>query len=80
GLSEHALDRGSLAEQLGERVPSEAETRAVSTGSLVDNAFVDEQLALVLERYRSLADGAVADYIPVLAGVDAGLFGIALLG
>lgn len=80
GLSEHALDRGTLAEELAERVTPAEESRSVSTGRLAARAFIAEQLEVVLERYRDLGDGVVADYIPILAEADPRLFGIALLG
>jgi glutaminase len=60
--------------------PLEAEERQVSTGSLPAE---EEVVAVVLEayeRYRGLADGVVADYIPALAKASASLFGICLVG
>ncbi|MFN8168216.1 MAG: glutaminase A [Candidatus Nanopelagicales bacterium] len=60
--------------------PSPAVHERVSTGTL---PRVDEVRRLVLEaheRYRHLDEGAVADYIPVLAQADPALFGISVVG
>ena len=50
----------------------------VSTGSLPSWGEVEELLASAHDRYRGVDDGVVADYIPVLAGADPALFGIAV--
>jgi glutaminase len=53
-------------------------TSAVSTGELPTPEVVESLLAEVFERYRSVTDGAVADYIPVLANADPSLFGVSM--
>ncbi len=52
----------------------------VSTGDLPDPEYVGEVVTEAYERYRSNDDGAVADYIPALAGARPGLFGICVVG
>ncbi len=54
--------------------------RVVSTGQLPDPQAVQAVVDESYERYRGLADGTVADYIPALARVDAALFGVAVVG
>jgi glutaminase len=51
----------------------------VSTGDLPDAQHVEEVIAEAYERYRSNGDGAVADYIPALAGASPELFGICVV-
>jgi glutaminase len=53
-------------------------TSAVSTGALPTPEVVESLLAEVFERYRSVTEGAVADYIPALAETDPSLFGISM--
>jgi glutaminase len=53
-------------------------TSAVSTGELPTPELVESLLAEVFERYRSVTEGAVADYIPVLAEADPSLFGVSM--
>ncbi len=53
-------------------------TSAVSTGELPTPEVVESLLAEVFERYRSVTEGAVADYIPALAETDPSLFGISM--
>ncbi|WP_278235870.1 glutaminase A [Isoptericola sp. AK164] len=48
----------------------------VSTGVLPGASRIDELVDDAHARYRDLEDGRVADYIPVLAGVDPRLFGL----
>jgi glutaminase len=48
----------------------------VSTGDLPDEMAVRSLVVEAYERYRDLAEGEVADYIPALAGARADLFGI----
>ncbi len=55
-------------------------TSAVSTGALPDPEVVASLLTEVHERYRSLDEGAVADYIPALANADPSLFAISVFG
>ncbi len=55
-------------------------TSAVSTGELPDISVVEELLSEVHETYRSLDEGAVADYIPALANADPTLFGASIVG
>ena len=50
------------------------------TGSLPGDARVDALVAAAHERYRDHADGAVADYIPILSEADPAWFGITLAG
>ncbi|MFF1572285.1 glutaminase A [Leifsonia sp. NPDC058292] len=50
--------------------------QTVSTGRLPARGSVDAVVAEAYERNRGSSDGAVADYIPVLAEVDPELFGI----
>lgn len=54
--------------------------QAVSTGALPDPDRVDELVASAYERYRYVADGTVADYIPALAAADPDLFGVCVTG
>jgi hypothetical protein len=51
-------------------------TSAVTTGELPTPEVVESLLAEVFERYRSVTEGAVADYIPALAETDPSLFGV----
>jgi glutaminase len=53
-------------------------TSAVSTGALPTPEVVESLLAEVFERYRSVTEGAVADYIPALAETDPSLFGVSM--
>ncbi|MFF2267388.1 glutaminase A [Cellulosimicrobium cellulans] len=48
----------------------------VATGSLPGWDRVEEHVRAAHERYRGNDDGAVADYIPVLAEADRSLFGV----
>jgi glutaminase len=60
---------------------SEADAAAaVSTGHLPDPERVARLLREAYDRYKSNDDGAVADYIPALAGVDRSLFGVSIVG
>ncbi len=65
-----------------ERLPFDEATTPprVSTGELPRPDEVREVVTEAYERYRSNFDGAVADYIPVLAGASAELFGISVVG
>lgn len=51
----------------------------VFTGSLPGWEQVQELTAAAYERYQGVDDGEVADYIPVLAGVDPCLFGLSVM-
>ena len=62
------LDEGSIAD----------DDDAISTGRLPDPDRVRALVAAAHERYRDLADGVVADYIPELGEADPGLFGVAV--
>ena len=55
-------------------------TSAVSTGELPVPEVVQLLLAEVHDLYRSLDEGAVADYIPALANADPSLFGVSIFG
>ena len=65
-----------------ERVPfDEATAQAmVSTGELPGVDQVRDAAVEAYERYRSVTDGEVADYIPALAHASPDLFGISLAG
>ena len=52
----------------------------VSTGQLPLPDQVDRLLTEAYERYKSLDDGKVADYIPALAATPKDLFGICVVG
>ena len=52
----------------------------VSTGTLPRREQVEDLVTEAYERYRSNLDGAVADYIPVLAEASPNLFGISVVG
>lgn len=52
----------------------------VSTGELPPPGEVQRLLVDAYARYRTVDEGTVADYIPALASVDPGLFGIAIAG
>lgn len=52
----------------------------VSTGELPAPGEVQRLLVDAYARYRTVDEGTVADYIPALASVDPGLFGIAIAG
>jgi len=56
--------------------PLEAEDmeRAVSTGQLPSEQEIVAVVLEAYERYRGLADGVIADYIPALAKASASLF------
>lgn len=53
-------------------------SQVVSTGTLPGWHEVDTLVEQARARYRDLAEGAVADYIPVLASADPSLFGVAV--
>ncbi|GAA3272433.1 glutaminase [Paenarthrobacter aurescens] len=53
--------------------------QAVSTGTLPGWDQVDSLVAASHERNRACKDGAVADYIPVLAQADPNLFGVCVV-
>jgi glutaminase len=53
---------------------------AVSTGQLPAPAVVTALIQEAWDRYRSVEDGAVADYIPALAKASPGEFGICVAG
>ncbi|WP_336604048.1 glutaminase A [Agromyces seonyuensis] len=61
------LDVGDIAQQ-------------VSTGRLPDWRAVDGLVRAAHERYRTVEDGEVADYIPILAEADPTAFGVAVVG
>ena len=52
----------------------------VSTGHLPPAERVGTLVAEAYERYRSVDEGRVADYIPALAKVPRGLFGVCVVG
>jgi glutaminase len=53
---------------------------AVSTGELPTQEVVKSLLEEIYDQYRSLDEGAVADYIPALATTDPSLFGVSIFG
>ena len=55
-------------------------TSAVSTGELPMLEVVESLLVEVYDLYRSLDEGAVADYIPALANTDPSLYGVSIFG
>jgi glutaminase len=55
-------------------------THAVSTGELPGAGVIESLMHEVNDRYRSLDEGTVADYIPRLAEVDPSLFGACIVG
>jgi glutaminase len=65
-----------------ESLPFAAETTppAVSTGELPQADEVRDAVTEAYERYRTNGDGAVADYIPILAGASPEWFGISVVG
>lgn len=59
----------------------EASARAaISTGHLPPTEVVGALVKEAYERYRTLDEGAVADYIPALAKVSRDLFGVCVVG
>ena len=50
--------------------------RYVSTGGLPGAGTVDRLVRAAYERFRDVADGAVSEVYPALAGVDPDAFGI----
>lgn len=65
-----------------EQLPFDEETTPprVSTGELPRAEQVRDVVTEAYERYRTNQDGAVADYIPVLAGASKEWFGISVVG
>ena len=57
-------------------VDTEGVGQQVSTGTLPGCAHVETMVVAAHERNLPCQDGAVADYIPVLAAADPGLFGL----
>lgn len=57
-----------------------SERPCISTGELPPAERIRAAVAEAHDRFRSDAEGAVADYIPALAAVPGGLFGVALVG
>jgi glutaminase len=55
-------------------------TAAVSTGELPSAEVVLAMMEEVHATYRSVDEGALADYIPALAGADPSLFGVCMAG
>ncbi len=61
-------------------VTPRAATEVVSTGHLPQKDFVAKSVSEAYERYRTLDDGVVADYIPALGRTSRDLFGISIVG
>lgn len=55
-------------------------TEAVSTGRLPSPDMVAQSVREAYQRYRTLDDGVVADYIPALGRVSRDLFGFCIVG
>jgi glutaminase len=65
-----------------ESLPFDEETTPppVSTGELPQADEVRDAVTEAYERYRTNGDGAVADYIPILASASPEWFGITVVG
>src|SRR6478609_8556651 len=65
-----------------ESLPFDEETTPppVSTGELPQTDEVRDAVTEAYERYRTNGDGAVADYIPILASASPEWFGISVVG
>jgi glutaminase len=76
-----SVGRAGTAPQLPvhENTPDDT-TPQVSTGALPDFEIVREMMSAAHRTYLPHTEGAVADYIPVLAQVSPDLFGIAIAG
>ena len=61
-------------------VDGAAATEAVSTGHLPSPDAVAEAVQEAYQRYQTLNEGVVADYIPALGRVSRDLFGICIVG
>lgn len=61
-------------------VDAGAAVEVVSTGHLPAEDFVSGSVREAYERYRTLDEGVVADYIPALGRVSRDLFGISIVG
>ncbi len=62
------------------REQTTARRRVVSTGDLPDVDVVEARMRETHVRYRAVADGRVADYIPALSSASPDWFGIAICG
>ncbi len=60
--------------------PDDDQPFLVSTGHLAAPPQVEALVKAAYQRYKGLDDGKVADYIPALAKVSRGLFGICIAG
>ena len=60
--------------------PDDDQPFLVSTGHLAAPPQVEALVKAAYQRYKGLDDGKVADYIPALAKVPRGLFGICIAG
>src|SRR6478752_9725586 len=65
-----------------EQLPFDEESTPprISTGELPDLAEIRDVVTEAYERYRTNTGGAVADYIPVLAGASPDWFGVSVVG
>jgi len=61
-------------------LPDDDQPYLISTGRLPQQQQVEALVRAAYERYKGLDDGKVADYIPALAKVSPGLFGICVVG
>ena len=60
--------------------PDDDQPFLVSTGHLAAPPLVEALVKAAYQRYKDLDEGKVADYIPALAKVSRGLFGICIAG
>ena len=61
-------------------VPAEDSSEIISTGDLPSPSETRLRVDQAYRKFRSVADGEVASYIPALAQADPDLFGISLVG
>ena len=61
-------------------LPDDDQPYLISTGHLPQEQQVEALVRAAYERYKGLDEGKVADYIPALAKVSAGLSGICIVG
>ena len=60
--------------------PDDDQPFLISTGHLAAPPEVEALVRAAYQRYKGLDEGKVADYIPALAKVPRGLFGISIVG
>ena len=72
-----AIGLGTGVLGLGPVAPAAAQRRG---GAVLSSSRLNEVVEAAYQRYRNLAEGANADYIPALAAVPSTYFGIGLVG